>query len=214
MTLLSNTGGVASTNCFLLADESTGDAVLFDAPDHTVMPLLDEAARHKWNLRGLWLTHGHFDHFADHAVVRSKFPNVRVLIHKLDEPKAKAPDAQTRLFGLPMQIPPLNADAYVEENQTLRIGGIEVKVIYTPGHAPGHVSYHLPNEKILIGGDLIIGGSVGRTDLPDSNHAQLQESIRRVMKLPHETRLLGGHGEESTLADEMQNNYFVQEAIK
>jgi hydroxyacylglutathione hydrolase len=213
MIVLSHTGGVAMTNCFLVADEKAGKAVLFDAPDHTTSVLLDEAAKRKWDLIGLWLTHGHFDHFADHAVVKERVPSVQTLIHALDEPKAQAPDMQTRLFGLPMKIPPLKADGRVEDNQPLKIGDLEVTVIYTPGHAPGHVSYHFPREKILIGGDLIIGGSVGRTDLPDSDHAALEASIRRIMKLPPETKLLGGHGPESTLDAERRNNYFVQEAL-
>ncbi len=66
---------------------------------------------------------------------------------------------------------------------------------------------------MLAGGDLIIGGSVGRTDLPDSNYRDLAKSIARVMKLPKETRLLPGHGERSTLEEEMRNNPYVQEAV-
>jgi hydroxyacylglutathione hydrolase len=161
----------------------------------------------------LWLTHGHFDHFADHAVVKQRFPGAKVLIHAADEAKAKHPDVQTRLFDLPFSIPPLQADGYVTDNQHLKIGAIEVTVIHTPGHSPGHVAYHFPKEQVLVGGDLIIGGSVGRTDLPDSNHPQLEASIRRVMALPGTTQLLGGHGRPTTLAAEQQRNPFVQEAL-
>ena len=213
MIVLMNTGGVAMTNCFLVADETTQKAVLFDAPDHTVGPLLDEAARRGWDLAGLWLTHGHFDHFADHAEVRKRFPKAQILIHQLDAAKAGNPVQQTRMFGLPFVIPPVHADAFVTDNQVLQLGSLEVRVIHTPGHAPGHVCYYLPAEKTLIGGDLIIGGSVGRTDLPDSDHAALEASIRRVMKLPGDTRLLGGHGPASTLDEERQNNPFVQASL-
>jgi hydroxyacylglutathione hydrolase len=214
MTVITHTGGVAMTNCFLIADETIGKAVLFDAPDHTTVPLLDEVAKRKWDLIGLWLTHGHFDHFADHAVVKERYPAVQTLIHALDEPKVKAPEIQTRLFGLAMKIPPLKPDGYVVDQQQLKLGKLDVRVIYTPGHAPGHVSYYFPQQKVLVGGDLIIGGSVGRTDLPDSDRASLEASIRRVMELPPETRLLGGHGPESTLDAERRNNYFVQEALQ
>ncbi len=213
MFLRMTTGGVASTNCFLIADEDAGQGVIFDAPDHTVEPLLDEAARHKWEITGLWLTHGHFDHFADHAVVTSRFPKAKILIHALDAPKLADPSLQTRLFGLPLRIPPGRADVLVTDGQRLRIGAIEVVVLHTPGHSAGHVAYHLPGEKLLVGGDLIIGGSVGRTDLPDSNHADLEASIRRVMALPPETRLLGGHGPITTLAEERRDNPFVQDAL-
>lgn len=205
---------MAMTNCFVIADERTREAVLFDAPDHTVEPLLDETSRRGWKLVGLWLTHGHFDHFADHAVVRQRFPEAQILIHALDEPKTRNPDVQTRMFQLPFVIPPLKADANVTDNQQLRIGGLDVKVIHTPGHAPGHVAYHLPGEQVLIGGDLIIGGSVGRTDLPDSKHADLETSIRRVMRLPDATRLLGGHGPATTLGDERKRNDFVRAILE
>src|SRR5271166_5312842 len=102
MMMLMNSGGVAMTNCFLVVDETAKQAVLFDAPDHTTGPLLKEAASRGWEVVGLWLTHGHFDHFADHAVVRQQFPGAKILIHALDEPKARHPEAQTRLFGLPL----------------------------------------------------------------------------------------------------------------
>ena len=213
MIVLGNTGGVAGTNCFLVGDEETKECVLFDAPDHTVEPLLDEIQERGWKLIGLWLTHGHFDHVADHEKVKARFPEAKVLIHRLDEAKAKRPDAQVRMFGLSFVIPPLKADGYVEDKQRLAIGGLEVEVIGTPGHSPGHVGYYFPTEKVLVGGDLIIGGSVGRTDLPDSNHAELEASIRRVMQLPGETRLLGGHGPETTLDRERGSNPFVQMAL-
>jgi hydroxyacylglutathione hydrolase len=213
MIVLTRSGGVAMTNCFLVADEAAGKAVLFDAPDHTVAPLLKEVTSRGWELVGLWLTHGHFDHFADHAVVRQKFPAARVLLHALDEAKAQQPDVQTRMFQVPLVIPPLKADGQVTDNQKLKIGSLEVTVLHTPGHSPGHVSYYLPGEKLLVGGDLIIGGSIGRTDLPDSDERQMEASIRRVMELPPATQLLGGHGPATTLAEERETNPFVREIL-
>jgi len=210
---LTNSGGVAMTNCFLIADETAKQAVLFDAPDHTTKPLLAEAAKRGWELVGLWLTHGHFDHFADHAVVKQNFPGAKALIHALDEPKTRNPDLQTRMFDLPFNIPPLIPDGHVTDNQKLRIGTIDVRVLHTPGHSSGHVAYYLPKEEVVVGGDLIIGGSVGRTDLPDSDQATLMASIRRVMALPGATRLLGGHGPATTLDEERRHNFFVQEAL-
>jgi hydroxyacylglutathione hydrolase len=213
MIILTNTGGVAMTNCYLIGDETSRQAVLFDAPDHTTGPLLKEAAARRWDVTGLWLTHGHFDHFADHAVVKQQFPSVKILIHALDEPKAQHPEVQTRLFQLPLVIAPLKADSHVTDGQKLKIGSLEVVVIHTPGHAPGHVVYHFPKEKVLVGGDLIIGGSIGRTDLPDSDHQVMEASIRKVMGLPGATRLLGGHGDATTLEEERRTNPYVQEIL-
>ena len=78
--------------------------MIFDAPDHTVGPLLDEIAKRDWKLIGLWLTHGHFDHLADHKVVTDRFPDAKVLLHPLDKPMLKNPGS--RMFALPFTIPP------------------------------------------------------------------------------------------------------------
>jgi len=206
-----NTGGIAGTNCYLVADERAKEAVLFDAPNDTVAPLLDEAKRRGWDVIGLWLTHGHFDHIADHTEVSRRFPGAKVLIHRLDDPKLRQPNAMSIL--LPFSITPRRADEYVDDGQRLKIGTIDVEVIHTPGHAPGHVMYHMPAEKTLIGGDLIILGAVGRTDLPDADPVALNASIRRIMALPPDTRVLPGHGQASTLAEERQSNPYVQEAL-
>ena len=120
MRILTGTGGLATTSCFLIADESTRQAVLFDAPDHTVGPILDEAVKQGWDVVGLWLTHGHFDHIADHAEVTRRFPKAKVLIHRLDEPKLQFPQRQG--FELPFVIPGRSADAYVEDGQPLTLG--------------------------------------------------------------------------------------------
>jgi hydroxyacylglutathione hydrolase len=206
-----NTGGIAATNCFLVADEPSKWAVLFDAPNDTVAPLLDEVTRRGFDLIGLWLTHGHFDHIADHKVVTDRFPSARVLIHPLDAPKLRNPRSST--FVLPFTVPPREPDGTVEDGQSLQIGALRVEVIHTPGHAPGHVMFHVPDEKVLIGGDLIIMGAVGRTDLPDSDPDALDASIRRVMRLPDDTTLLPGHGQPSTLGEERQNNEYVIAAL-
>jgi glyoxylase-like metal-dependent hydrolase (beta-lactamase superfamily II) len=211
MQILTNNGGLASTNAFLIADEQTNQAVLFDAPDHTVAPLLEEAKRRGYDLIGLWLTHGHFDHVADHAEVTRAFPNAKVLIHRLDVPKLRKPGSS--MFPLPFVIPPREPDDLVEDGQRLTIGSLNVDVIHTPGHSPGHVMYHFPDERVLVGGDLIICGAVGRTDLPDSDERQLIESIRRVMRLPDDTQLLPGHCSPSTLGEERQTNPYVRAVL-
>ena len=206
-----NTGGIAVTNCYVLGDESSKQAVLFDAPNATVAPLLDEVERRGLDLIGLWLTHGHFDHIADHAVVTKRFSNAKVLIHPLDASKLREPGSS--MFQLPFTIPPREPDEMIEDGQRLTIGALDVEVIHTPGHSPGHVMFHIAAERTLIAGDLIICNAVGRTDLPDSDSRRLDESIRKVMKLPPATRLLPGHCEPSTLGEELSTNPYVMRAM-
>ncbi len=212
MQIVINTGGLASTNAYLIADEVTKKAVIVDAPDHTVGTLVEEAARRGYDLIGLWLTHGHFDHIADHKVVTDRFPNARVLIHALDHPKLQDPRAA--MFPLPFVIPPRHADQLIEDGESLTIGTLKARVLHTPGHSPGHVAFHFPDEGILVSGDLVMMGSVGRTDLPDSDPGQLMQSLVKVMQLPPETKLLSGHGEASTVADELQHNPYVRQALQ
>src|SRR5690349_7278779 len=144
MQIIMHSGGMASTNCYLVADEGAEQAVLFDAPDHTVGPVLDEVQKRGWDLIGLWLTHGHFDHLADHAVVRRRFPNAKLLMHRLDEPMLITP--KSRVFPLPFEIPSGRADGYIEDGDRLTIGDLELTAIHTPGHAPGHLMFHFPKE--------------------------------------------------------------------
>ena len=212
MKVLSNRGGIAATNAWLFADEPSRTAVLFDAPDHTAAPLLDAAEANGWQLAGLWLTHGHFDHLADHALVKSRFHDAAVLIHELDVPKLRVP--VSRVFQLPFEIPPGEPDRILQDGDRLKLGDSEVEVIHTPGHSPGHVMFHFPAEKLLVGGDLIIMGAVGRTDLPDSDETALFASIRRVMELPDDTTLLPGHGDPSTLGEERSRNPYVRRALR
>lgn len=211
MQVLTARGGLFSTNCFLVADEASRQAVIFDAPDNTVGVLLDQAARRGWNVIGLWLTHGHVDHVADHAAVTEAFPDVKILIHPLDEAKLQNPNS---MFPLPFMIAPGRASGYLEDGQSLQIGSLTATVIFTPGHSPGHVCFHFAEQKVLVGGDLIICGAVGRTDFPDSRHSDLNASIRKVMKLPGDTRLLPGHCDPTTLEHELQTNEYVQEAVQ
>jgi len=215
MKIVMNNGGLAATNSYLIADEVAKQAVLFDAPNDTTQPLLEEAQRQGWDVVGLWLTHGHFDHVADHAVVTGRFPGAKVLIHPDDQIKLQKPKLPFKLpIPVPFLIPPRSADGLVLDGDELRIGSILVRVMHTPGHSPGHVAYYLPDEQVLVGGDLIIMGAIGRTDFADSSYEALAQSIRRTMQLPGQTRLLPGHGEPSTLEQELQTNPYVQQIME
>lgn len=212
MQIVMASGGIASTNCYLLADEDAKQAVIVDAPDHTVQNLLKHARDKGWEIIALWLTHGHFDHVADHKVVTDAYPSAKVFLHKLDQPKLQNPGSS--MFTLPFTIPPRDADELIDDGSVLTVGRYQFKAIHTPGHSPGHVCLYCESEKLLLGGDLIICSAVGRTDLPDSNPSELDKSIRKIMKLPGDTNLLPGHCDVSTLSHELQTNPYVRIAVE
>ena len=208
MKIRTNTGGLAATNAYLIADENTGDAAIIDAPQNTVLPLLNVAKHNGWNIRYLLLTHGHWDHTSDHKVVTDAYPDAKVLIHALDEPKLITPGS--RIFTLPYKIPPRKADGFLEDGKTIHIGKQEFQIIFTPGHSPGHVVLYCPTESLLIAGDLLFAGAIGRTDLPDSDPAAMEISLQRVTQLPDNTAVRPGHGPPTTIGQEKQSNPFLQ----
>jgi glyoxylase-like metal-dependent hydrolase (beta-lactamase superfamily II) len=212
MKILSTTGGMVDTNSYLLIDERTNTAAIIDAPDHTVEPFIKHCQENKLNLTQLILTHGHWDHIADHDVVTRAFPDAKVIIHKIDEPKLQRPGSL--MWELPFSITPRNADDYYADGDIHNVGGIKLKVMHTPGHSVGHVCLFFddPQSPVLFAGDLLMAGTVGRYDFPgDGDLHVLIESLKRVMKLPDSTRVLAGHGPPTTIGNERNGNPFLHE---
>jgi glyoxylase-like metal-dependent hydrolase (beta-lactamase superfamily II) len=209
MKIYSNAGGMAETNAYMLVDEATRRAALIDAPQNTTASLLAVAKEQGYDVEFLLLTHGHWDHISDHKVVTQAFPNAKVLIHQLDEPKLQNPGSL--LFELPYQIPPRDADAYIEDGQKIHVGQIVLAAMHTPGHAQGHVVFYANDLGVLFAGDLLMAGAVGRYDLEDGDAAVLKKSLHRVMLLPDATRVLPGHGPATTIGQQRQSNPFIRE---
>ena len=98
----------------------------------------------------------------------------------------------------------------LEDGQILTLGSLQAHCLFTPGHAPGHIAFYLPEEGVVIAGDALFQGSIGRTDLPGGNHARLLESIRtKLLTLPPETKVYPGHGPATTVGEEAQSNPFL-----
>jgi len=209
MKVFTNTGGLAETNAYLVVDEATKAAAIIDAPEATTADLLAAAKQNGYDVQFLLLTHGHWDHISDHNVVTDAFPNVKVLIHKLDEPKLQRPGSL--LFELPYTIFPRDADGYIEDGQKIHIGHTTLAAMHTPGHAEGHVCLYSNENAVLFAGDLLMDGSVGRYDLPDGNVNLLKKSLRRVMQLPDDTEVLSGHGPGTTIGRQRNGNPFIRQ---
>jgi glyoxylase-like metal-dependent hydrolase (beta-lactamase superfamily II) len=204
-----NTGGLAETNAYLVVDEASKTAALIDAPENTTADLLALVKQQNLNLEYLLLTHGHWDHISDHKIVTDAFPNAKLLIHRDAEPRLQKPGSV--LFELPYSIPPRDADAYIDDGQKIHIGHVVLSAMHTPGHADGHIVFYSAEHAVLFAGDLLMAGAVGRYDLEDGNIEILKKSLRRIMLLPDETRVLSGHGPGTTIGHERHNNPFIRE---
>jgi hydroxyacylglutathione hydrolase len=209
MKIYMNTGGLAETNAYLLANESAKVAAIIDAPEGTTASLISIARQHGYDVQYLLLTHGHWDHISDHAVVTEAFPKARVMIHQLEEPRLQRPGGE--MFELPYEIPSRSADAYLEDGGKIHIGNITLAAMHTPGHAAGHVVLYASEQETLFTGDLLMAGGVGRYDLSDGDEITLRQSLHRVLLLPDSVRVLSGHGPATTIGRERMGNFYVRE---
>jgi hydroxyacylglutathione hydrolase len=199
------TVGALAENCYLLSDSETGGAVLIDPGDEPERLL---GALEGLSLEAIWLTHAHFDHIGALAEVHRHFP-VPVYLHEADRPLFERAAESAAFFGLTLEQPQLET-LLLTSGQRLTLGAHEAECRFTPGHAPGHMAFYFEPEGVVLAGDALFQGSIGRTDLPGGDHALLIDSIRReLLSLPDETRVLPGHGPETTVGAERQTNPFL-----
>ncbi len=199
------TVGPLQENCYLLTDDDTNSAVLIDPGDEASKLI---QALEDYDLQAIWLTHAHFDHVGALAELREVY-NAPTYLHPADEPLLANAAASAARFGLRLRQPMVDYQPLAGA-QTLSFAGREVHCLFTPGHAPGHIAFYLPDEGVVLAGDALFQGSIGRTDLPGGDYAQLIASIRsKLLTLPGETVVYPGHGPETTVEREAQSNPFL-----
>ncbi len=204
----------AATNCYVVASDPGGPAVVVDVPPDPegVASLL---AAHDLYPAALLITHGHVDHTGGTGAVVGT-TGVKAYLHPDDDWLALDPGSQLRsLFGdvedLDAYAPPESFEA-LADGDTLDLAGLSFEVLHTPGHTPGHCCFLLRAEGILFSGDQLFAGSIGRTDLPGGNYDQLMTSMReKVLVLDDATDVLPGHGPPTTLGKERVLNPFLQD---
>jgi glyoxylase-like metal-dependent hydrolase (beta-lactamase superfamily II) len=200
--------GPFATNAYLVADTDRKEAAVID-PAWDGKSILAQALRHGWRIGQLWYTHAHFDHLGGAAELASELePPLLVALHSADRPLWEKGGGGA-LFGYSIDPGPRpGLDLAVVHRLPLGAWSFEVRP--APGHTPGSVLYSCAQAGILFSGDLIFRGSVGRTDLPGGDSWTLLTSIRdQVLSLPDETRILPGHGPETTLGAEKRSNPYL-----
>ena len=200
--------GPVQTNAYLVADSESHEAAVID-PAWDGQVILAEAQKRAWRIAHLWYTHAHFDHIGGAGAIADQLnPLPLVALHPNDHVLWRA-EGGAALFGFKIDPGP-EPTIDLSQGQILKLGSVEFEVRYTPGHTTGHCIFYVASSGVCFCGDLIFREGVGRTDLPGGDWETLVNSIKtQVFTLPDRTRLLSGHGPDTTVGEEKKYNPFV-----
>jgi hydroxyacylglutathione hydrolase len=200
--------GPLHCNCTILGDEVTHEAVVVD-PGDNIPEILSRLKKHGLTLRQIVVTHAHIDHVGGAALLR-KSTGAPVVMNQQDLGLLGMMEMQAGWLGVPTpQVAP--PDASAEDGLTIGLATLPAQVLHTPGHTPGSICLLFPDHHLLLAGDTLFAGSIGRTDLPGGDGQQILRSLReRLLVLPDSTRVLPGHGPETTIGEERQSNPVLQ----
>lgn len=196
-----------ATNCYIIGCKNTLEGVVFD-PGGDAPTILDSIKKHNLTIKYIILTHGHFDHIGALAEIKDK-TGARVAVHKDDKDMLVNPNKSlSSLVGEDSKT--VQPDMLLEEGHRLEIGDFKLEILHTPGHTPGGICVIIDN-RILISGDTLFAGSIGRTDLPGGDYGTLIKSIKtKLMVLDEEMPVYPGHGPATNIGYEKASNPFLR----
>ncbi|MGH7205472.1 MAG: MBL fold metallo-hydrolase [Nitrospiraceae bacterium] len=195
-------------NCSIIGDPITKRAIVVD-PGGAHERILKDIQDLGLTVVSILHTHAHFDHFLASGEMK-KATNATLCLHPEDRQLWEMLEIQCRMFGVPYAPVPL-PDYWLHDEEKLIVGGLEGIALHTPGHTPGSMSFHFPAEKLLLAGDTLFQGSIGRTDLWGGDYEAIERSIReRLYTLDETTRVITGHGPETLIGVERELNAFVR----
>lgn len=195
-------------NCSILGDPVTKQAIVVD-PGGAHERILQEVQALGLTVVSILHTHAHFDHFLASGEMK-KATGAMLCLHQDDRELWNMLEVQCRLFGVSyVPVPP--PDYWLQDEEKLILGGIEGKALHTPGHTPGSMSFHFAQEQLVLAGDTLFRGGIGRTDLWGGDFDAIEQSIReRLYTLNEATRVITGHGPETSIGMERESNAFVR----
>lgn len=200
-----------SQNCRVLLDASSSSAIVVD-PGGEGNRILEAIDSHRATVTEIWLTHSHLDHCGGVWYIKEK-TGAKLLgtDHPIERAFRERVEDQCRNYGvtaLDMKKCP-EPDRFISEKDELAFAGHTFQVLFTPGHSPGHLCYYDSSSQLLLAGDTLFEGSIGRTDLPGGDYETLIKSITdKIFSLPEETKVLPGHGPDTSVGEEKRTNPF------
>ena len=193
--------GPISANCYILTDKKSRESAVIDPGDFN--EALKNAVK-DLNIKYILLTHGHFDHILALDEVRKKYA---VPVYAEEEEEAVLENPEWNLSGWQGLSVSAKADRLLKDGDVLRLAGMEIQVLHTPGHTRGSCCYYIPDQKMAFTGDTLFCESYGRTDFPTSSSAAIQSSVRRLLKeLPADTDVFPGHDSFTRIEEERKYN--------
>ena len=195
------------TNCFIVGDEATKEAIVID-PGGEADRIVKEIKNLGVEIKAVINTHAHVDHIGALKEIKAKF-NAEIMLHKLELPILQTASRMGRLFGVSIEQPP-EPDRFLADGDQVSCGDITFTVIETPGHSPGGISLVTSDGRYCFVGDTLFAGSIGRTDLPGGDYHTLIQSIKtRLIPLGDDVKVLPGHGPATTMGNERRYNPFL-----
>ena len=200
--------GPLQCNCSVIGDEATREAMVID-PGDDIEDVAAILRKHNLKVKQIVITHAHIDHVGGAMKLRA-LTGAPILLNQNDYALLKMLDMQATWVGMPAT-GEVKIDAELGHGASLSAGGLSANVLHTPGHTEGSVCLYFPAEKLLIAGDTLFAGSIGRTDLPGGSVEKIMRSLhQRVLALPDETVVIPGHGPKTTIGEEREGNPFLR----
>lgn len=197
LTIEAFAAGPADTNSYLVSDPEAREAIVIDAPYEVTPALLDAIAERGVTVRQIVITHGHWDHIADAAAMKTAL-GVPLVGHPTLRDRLKNPPATA-----PVAIAPADLDGTLDEGDTVRVGNSTFTVMFLPGHDISHIVLYSEPDRVFLGGDVLFPNGHGRTDIPGSDQATMDRSLARLVTLPEDVVVYPGHGEPTTIGREL-----------
>lgn len=195
-------------NCSIIGDSVTKQAIVVD-PGGAPERILQEVRQLGLTVTAILHTHAHFDHFLASGEMK-KATGAVLCLHEDDRQLWNMLDVQCRMFGVPF-VPAPPPDFWLKDEEKILFGGMTAVAMHTPGHTPGSMSFHIPDSRIVLAGDTLFRGSIGRTDLWGGDFDAIEQSIReRLYTLGDQTVVVTGHGPETEIGLEKESNQFVR----